>query len=73
MDAFSWPFCSTTQLHGRSRGIFVRILSVDRSLYLSLYTYVIFIACLRGQYRNYCTRPEDAARGPCAIISVLPE
>ena len=25
--------------------------------------YVLVIACLRGQYRNYCTRP-------CAIISV---
>ena len=28
--------------------------------------YVLAIACLRGQYRNYCTRP-------CAIISVPPE
>ena len=36
MDAFGRPFCSTTQLRGRSRGIFVRILSVVRPLYLSL-------------------------------------
>ena len=49
--------------------VFVRI------LIFHVYTceYVIVIACLRGQYRIYCTRPEGVARGQCAIISVLPE
>ena len=32
----TWPFCQTAIPRGRSRGIFIRILSVDRPLYWSL-------------------------------------
>ena len=32
----------------------------------------LVIACLLGQYRNYCTRPSSCAFGPGAIIPVLP-
>ena len=37
-DTFDRPFCQTAIPRGRSRAFFVRILSVDRPLYLSLYT-----------------------------------
>ena len=35
-DTFDRPFCQTAIPRGRSRAFFVRILSVDRPLYLSL-------------------------------------
>ena len=34
------PFCQTAIPCGRSRGIFIRILSIDRPLYLSLNCYI---------------------------------
>ena len=42
-----------------------------------MYVHVCICKCMyiitwpRGRYQNYCTRPEGADQGPCAIIPVV--